>query len=132
MWKAGLLACGAASVAAQAQTAYPTRPIRIIVPTAPGSAGDTLARVLSQPLSERLGQPVIVDARPGGGTIIGTEAVAKAPPDGHVLLIALPALAALGLASKRTESNRGFSPLPLFLRRARRSLHRRQLVVTGS
>jgi tripartite-type tricarboxylate transporter receptor subunit TctC len=90
---AGLLACSTAPMLTHAQSAYPTRPIRIVVPTAPGSAGDTLARVLSQPLSERLGQPVIVDTRPGGGTIIGTEIVAKAPPDGHVLLLALPALA---------------------------------------
>ena len=86
-----MLAC-AAPVLAHAQGAYPTRPIRIVVPTAPGSAGDTLARVLSQPLSERLGQPVIVDTRPGGSTVIGTEIVAKAPPDGHVLLLALPGL----------------------------------------
>ena len=88
-----MLACVAAPVLTHAQGAYPTRPIRIVVPTAPGSAADTLARVLSQPLAERLGQPVIVDARPGGGTIIGTEMAAKAPPDGHVLLIALPAFA---------------------------------------
>ena len=90
---AGILACSAAPLLAHAQSAYPTRPIRIVVPTAPGSAADTLARVLSQPLAERLGQPVVVDARPGGSTIIGMEIVAKAAPDGHVLLIALPALA---------------------------------------
>jgi tripartite-type tricarboxylate transporter receptor subunit TctC len=90
---AGMLACAALAAPAHAQDAYPTRPIRIIVPTAAGSAADTLARVLSQPLSERLGQPAIVEARPGAGTIIGTEIVARAPPDGHVLLIALPALA---------------------------------------
>jgi len=88
---AATLACSA--VIAHAQGAFPTRPIRIVVPTSPGSAGDTLARVLSQPLSERLGQPVIVDARPGGSTVIGTEIVARAAPDGHVLLLALPALA---------------------------------------
>lgn len=88
---AALLAFSAAL--AHAQSTYPTRPIRIIVPTSPGSAGDTFARVLAQPLSERLGQPVLVDTRPGGSTIIGTEMVAKAAPDGHVLLLALPALA---------------------------------------
>ena len=90
---AALLAWSAAPVVTHAQSAYPTRPVRIVVPTSPGSAADTLARVLSQPLSERLGQPVIVDARPGAGTIVGTELVAKAAPDGHVLLLALPALA---------------------------------------
>jgi tripartite-type tricarboxylate transporter receptor subunit TctC len=67
--------------------------VRIIAPSATGSAADTLARVIAQPLAERLGQPVLVDTRPGAGTILGTEAVAKSPPDGHTLLIALPALA---------------------------------------
>jgi hypothetical protein len=90
---AALLACGAAPALTHAQSAYPTKPIRIVVPTSPGSAADTLARVLAQPLSERLGQTVIVDTRPGAGSIVGTEIVAKAPPDGYTLLIALPALA---------------------------------------
>lgn len=76
-----------------AQTGYPTRPVRIIAPSAAGSAADTLARTIAPTLSERLGQPVIVEARPGAGTIVGTEAVAKAAPDGHTLLVALPALA---------------------------------------
>ena len=79
--------------AADAQIAYPTRPIRIVAPSAAGSAADTLARVLAQPLGERLGQPVIVDTRPGAGTVVGTEVVAKSAPDGHTLLIGLPALA---------------------------------------
>ena len=90
---AGMLVCCVAPVLAYAQSAYPTRPIRIVVPTSPASAGDTFARVLSQPLSERLGQPVIVETRPGGGTVIGTEIVARAAPDGHTLLVALPGLA---------------------------------------
>jgi tripartite-type tricarboxylate transporter receptor subunit TctC len=86
-----VLACGGSL--AHAQTAYPTKPIRIVVPTSPASAGDTFARVLSQPLSERLGQPVVVETRPGGGTVVGTEIVARAAPDGHTLLVALPGLA---------------------------------------
>lgn len=76
-----------------AQTSYPGKPLRIIAPSAAGGAADTVARVIAQPLSERLGQAVIVDTRPGAGTIVGTEAAAKAPPDGHTLLIGLPALA---------------------------------------
>jgi tripartite-type tricarboxylate transporter receptor subunit TctC len=76
-----------------AQSPYPTRPLRIVAPSATGSAADTLARTIAQPLSERLGQPVLVDTRPGAGTIQGTEVVAKSQPDGHTLLIALPALA---------------------------------------
>jgi tripartite-type tricarboxylate transporter receptor subunit TctC len=76
-----------------AQAPYPSRPVRIVAPSAAGSAADTVARVIAPLLSERIGQPVVVDTRPGAATIAGTEAVAKAVPDGHTLLIALPALA---------------------------------------
>lgn len=93
VWLVTMLACSAGPALTQAQSAYPTRAIRIVVPTSPASAADTFARVLAQPLSERLGQPLIVETRPGGGTVIGTEIVARAPPDGHVLLVALPGLA---------------------------------------
>jgi tripartite-type tricarboxylate transporter receptor subunit TctC len=81
-----------ASAAAFAHAAYPAKPIRIVAPSAAGSAADTLARTIAPALGERLGQSVIVDTRPGAATIVGTEIVAKAQPDGHTLLIALPAL----------------------------------------
>jgi tripartite-type tricarboxylate transporter receptor subunit TctC len=70
-----------------AQT-YPNRPIKIIVPYAAGGAVDIVARVIGQPLAEALKQPVIVDNRPGASANIGMEMVAKAPPDGYVLLMA--------------------------------------------
>jgi tripartite-type tricarboxylate transporter receptor subunit TctC len=79
-----LLGCGAA----QAQS-FPSRPVRIIVPSTPGGAADLLARLLGQKMSEAFGQPVVVDNRPGAGNIIGTDAVAKAAPDGHTILMAI-------------------------------------------
>ena len=76
-----------------AQSGYPTRPVRIIVPSAAAGGADTMARILAPPLAERLGQQVVVDARPGAGTIVGTEAVARAAADGYTLLVGVPALA---------------------------------------
>jgi len=67
---------------------YPTRPVRMIVPFAPGGAADITGRLIGQWLSDHLGQPFIIENRPGGGTNIGTEAVATAAPDGYTLLVA--------------------------------------------
>lgn len=79
------MALGTMSFAAGAK--YPSKPIRIIVPFPPGAFNDQLARVLSQKLGERWGQPIVVDNRPGGSTLIGTDLAAKAPADGHTLLV---------------------------------------------
>jgi tripartite-type tricarboxylate transporter receptor subunit TctC len=91
------LAAGAAALpailrVAMAQT-YPTRPVRWIVPFPPGGPTDTVARPMGQWLSERLGQPFIIDNRPGAGSNIGTEAVVRAPADGHTLLMIAPSSA---------------------------------------
>jgi len=70
---------------------YPTKTIRLIVGVAAGGANDTVARMVAQALSERLGQPVVVENRPGAGGNIGLEAVVNAPPDGHTILFATSA-----------------------------------------
>jgi tripartite-type tricarboxylate transporter receptor subunit TctC len=85
------LAAGAAALPALPRIAcaqaYPTRPIHLIVGAAPGGPQDILARLMGQYLSKRLGQPIIIENRPGAGTNIGTEAVVKAPADGYTLLL---------------------------------------------
>jgi tripartite-type tricarboxylate transporter receptor subunit TctC len=78
---------------ALAQESYPTRTIRIIVPTAPGGPSDVGARLIAAELQKRWGRPVVVETRPGAGTIIGSEAVARAAPDGYTLLLSPSTLA---------------------------------------
>src|SRR5215470_17423135 len=84
-WFAAALVTLAAIAPANAQ--YPAKPIRLIVPFPPGGGTDTLARIYGQKLGETAGQQVIIDNRPGGGTNIGAEIAAKAPPDGYTVLM---------------------------------------------
>jgi tripartite-type tricarboxylate transporter receptor subunit TctC len=84
---AGALATIALPATTAAQTAWPTKPIKIIVPFTPGTGIDVLARTLGQKLSERLGQPVVVDNKPGASGNIGTGSVATSAPDGYTLLM---------------------------------------------
>ena len=92
---AALVALMMASPAASAQNAdqdgvrYPTRPVHIVVPFPAGGPADLVARIIAQKMSEDFGQPVVTDNRPGGNTIIGAQAVARAAPDGYTLLMAI-------------------------------------------
>jgi tripartite-type tricarboxylate transporter receptor subunit TctC len=81
------LAAAAWAAPATAQDAYPSKPIKIIVATAPGGATDLTARLIGQKMSASMGQPVVVDNKPGANSIIGTDAVAKATPDGYTVLM---------------------------------------------
>ena len=72
---------------AAAQQAYPNKPIRFITPFAPGGSTSIMARLVGERLTESWGQQVLVDNRGGGMTVIGTEAAAKAPPDGYTILL---------------------------------------------
>src|SRR5687768_6783504 len=74
---------------------YPAKPVRVIVPYPPGGGNDTLGRLFAAKLGERLGQPFLVENRPGAGTMIGTEAAAKSPPDGYTILLSSIATHAL-------------------------------------
>src|SRR5262245_65415470 len=81
---AALLACVALNAATQP---FPSKPIRVIVPFTPGSATDTMARPVADKLQTALGQPVIVENRPGAGGTIGIAALAKSPADGYTLAV---------------------------------------------
>ena len=81
-----IAAIACAAIAAQAQT-YPTKPIRVIVTFPPGGSSDTVTRLISPRLSERLGQPIVIENRPGGGGGIGADVVAKSAPDGYTLVV---------------------------------------------
>jgi tripartite-type tricarboxylate transporter receptor subunit TctC len=86
------LAAGAAALPAMSRVAraqaYPSRPVRIVVGFPPGGSVDITARLIGQWLSERLGQPFVIENRPGAASNIGTEAVVRAPGDGYTLLLA--------------------------------------------
>ena len=90
-----VVACAAAVLAPAPVGAqnFPQRALRIVVPFAPGGANDNAARVVAQKFGETFGQPVVVDNRPGGATNVGTDIVAKAPADGHTLLVTNSSLA---------------------------------------
>src|SRR5450756_1258832 len=103
------------AIAAHAQT-YPSRPVRIIVPFPPGGTTDILARVTAERLQSVLGQPFLVENRAGAGGIIGTEAAAKAAPDGYTLMLSSSAPLAVGLKLYKnlpSDVMRDFTPVAM-------------------
>jgi tripartite-type tricarboxylate transporter receptor subunit TctC len=93
---------------------WPSRPLRYIVPFPPGAFNDSLARMMAAELPKALGQPVVVENRPGGNTIIGTEAAAKSPPDGYTLFgAALPFAVIQSLYKTPFDVTKDFAPITL-------------------
>ncbi len=119
----GLLASGllagallaAGLPAAQAQDGYPARTVRIVVPFAPGGATDVLARAVGERLGKRLGQPFVIENRAGAGTVIASDHVANAAPDGYTLMLAASALATAPLLNSKVNYDpiRSFAPITL-------------------
>jgi tripartite-type tricarboxylate transporter receptor subunit TctC len=96
---------------------YPTRPVRLVVPFAPGAAQDLTGRLVAQKFSEAWGQQVIVDNRPGAGSNIGAEIVARAVPDGHTLLLCNEAMAINATLHPKLPFDplKDFAPISLLL-----------------
>ena len=101
--------------AAPVRAAYPEKPIRLIVPFSPGGGTDTIARTLGTLLAQSLGQPVLVDNKPGASTMIGSEFVAKAAPDGYTLLVATLAHAVNPSMQRNVpfDTEKAFAPVSL-------------------
>lgn len=97
----------------QAQEPYPSRPIRIVLPVAPGGGTDQLARLLGRGFTERWGRPTVVENRPGAGTIVASELVAKAKPDGYTLLVTTSTHVLNQLVNKKMpyDTLRDFAPI---------------------
>jgi tripartite-type tricarboxylate transporter receptor subunit TctC len=110
---ASVLLILAASTAAQ--PVYPSKPIRIISPYAPGGTTDLLARLVAPKLTEAWGQPILIDARPGGNTIIGSELMVRSPPDGYTLLSILTSHVIVpNLAPTPYDAVKDFAPVATF------------------
>jgi tripartite-type tricarboxylate transporter receptor subunit TctC len=111
----GVLVAALAILALDAHAqAFPSKPMRIIVPFTPGGFNDTLARTLAAELPKTLGQPMVVENKPGGNTLIGTDAAAKSAPDGHTLFVAaLPFAVVQSLHKAPFDVTKDFAPITL-------------------
>jgi len=86
----GLTLVGRASAQTSPAQSWPSQPVKLVVPFAPGGGADILARLLGDPLSKRLGQPVVIENKPGASNNLGTDFVAKSPADGYTMLLTTP------------------------------------------
>ena len=111
---AGIVLAALAAVPAAAQT-FPTHPLRLIVPFPAGGSNDVMARLIAPHLEQALGQPVIVDNRPAASGIVGTDAVAKAPPDGHTLLMVASSHTVVPATNAKLpyDAERDFAPIAM-------------------
>ena len=110
-------ACCLAATAVCAQGSFPSRPIRMIVPFAPGGGSDVLARILGPRLSERLGQPIVIDNRQAAAGVVGADLVAKAVPDGHTILATTTTFVINGALQKGLpyDAFRDFTPITMVI-----------------
>jgi tripartite-type tricarboxylate transporter receptor subunit TctC len=113
----GLAVAGAAHAQSQAKSVYPTKPIRLLVGFAPGGGGDTTSRIIGQKLSDRLGQPVIIDNRPGGNGVIAMNVASSSQPDGYtvMLLSNSSAVSATWVTKVPYDVNKAFAPITLLV-----------------
>ena len=114
VWLVALLTLAGAT-GGRADT-YPSRPIRIVVPTQAGAAQDIIARLLQPYLEKAFGQPIIVENRSGASTMIGTDAVAKAAPDGYTLLIVPTTFTVNAALNSKLSFERDFEPITVLLK----------------
>ena len=114
-WSSALIGLCLLASPAAAQSDYPAKPVKIIVPSAPGGGTDIAARVLAQHLSQAMGQQFFIDNRPGAGNMIGIEAAARSAPDGYTLLMTASTLSINQLTYKKVlyDAVRDFAPISL-------------------
>ena len=107
-----ILAFSAPAMDAFAQAKFPSRPIRLLVPFAPGGGVDVVARIVGQKLSERIGQPILVESKPGAGGVLAVNEVMRADPDGYTLLMTTSSHATLpAMAKLAWHPSNDFAPI---------------------